>query len=246
MQNYDEFVDALFQFYWTFTEQSLSRVRQRLDEELKPKLIGAFDSLDADFVALLRGMGCAELEAAITNARTEMQTTLETVKGWFRLSKAAEKADFEVSTLLEIALRSTNNCFKYAQLTPTRSLQVDLRLRGDTLTHLVEVFYLLFSNIVLHSGVRDRSPSVSVEVCNAENGWLRFTIVNEVSFASDTERVDARNTIQSVTDFIAGSDLGSLLDRDRGTGYARIRKVLTYDLSCDHRIAFGLEADNRC
>lgn len=242
-QTYDEFVDILFQFFWDFTEGSLARVRARIDNELKPRIVGAFDNLESDISGILSGVNYSELDAAITKARTNMLGTLEAVKGWFKLSKAAEKPDFELSTLIEIAVRSTNNIFRYAQLTPRTELEVAMRLQGRTLTNLVELICLLLSNIVLRSGVSTQSANVEIYVRSIRDEWIQFSIENDVHFATDKDREEAEKNISDVKELLLRNDPSIFLDRNRGTGYARVQKILTHDLKCDHRIEFGLAAN---
>ena len=244
-QGYEEFIDALFESSWRFTEVSLSRVRQRIDDDLKPRIVGAFDKLETDLAALLQGFTFSALDAAITKARTDMLGTLDTVKGWFRLSTAAEKPDFNLNTLVDIAIRSTNNCFKYSPLTPATSLNATMRLRGSTLTSLVELLFLFLSNIILRSNIKNRVPQVSFDVSNTPEGWLRFCIENDVVFDNEKDREAAERNIAEVKELMARNDPTALLDRHRGTGYARAQKLLTHDLKCKHIIEFGLIRSDR-
>jgi len=240
VENYEEFVNALFKFFWEFTELSLSRVRDRMEDTLKPAVVRSFDELDASLASLFAGAPFPELEAAITKARTDMLTTLETVKSWFRLSSTAEKPDFELDTLLEIAIRSTNNCFRYSPLEPRTTLTTHLRFHGATLTSLVELLFLLLSNIVLRSGISDRSPDVIIEVTDLAVDWIRFSITNEVSFSTCKEKAEAEKSIAEVKELMSRNDPSTVLERDRGTGYARVQKILTHDLNCEHHIEFDL------
>ena len=103
----------------------------------------------------------------------------------------------------------------------------------------------MLSNIVLRSGVADRAPDVTVDVCSSREGWIQFAIVNEVIFASEKEREEAEKNIADVKELLARNDPASFLDRSRGTGYARVQKILTHDLKCDHRIEFDLISGNK-
>ncbi|MCA0301878.1 MAG: hypothetical protein LCH95_05675 [Proteobacteria bacterium] len=240
-ESFDQFLDFLFKFHWDYTEICLAQVRKRIDEELKRRVISAFDELESDLTTLLHGDHYPELHAAIARSRTAMMTTLDTVRGWFRLSKATEKPDFDLTTLVDIAVRSTNLCFRYSPLSPKVSLEVATRLRGASLAHLVELLCLLLSNIIQHSGVLGQAPNVAITVAHTSQKWLGFTITNEVRFAGAKDLEDAQKSIADVKDLLSRNDPSSVLDRHGGTGYARVQKILNHDLKCAHSIDFNLK-----
>jgi tetratricopeptide (TPR) repeat protein len=242
--SYEEFIDMMFRFFWGVTEDSLTEIREKFDTVLKPAIFGAFDKLQLDVAEIRAKTRTPELDAAITAARIDMQAVLEKVKDWFKLSKATEKPDYDVETLVNVAVQSTNNCFRHSPLRPTTSLDSHVMLKGATLTNLVEILYIFLSNVILRSGFIGASPSTKLAATIGDDDQLVIIVENEVSFEDETarltaqERLAAAHLAQQVDE-----QAGNLVVREGGTGFAKVRKILRHDLACDHELTFGFTSD---
>jgi hypothetical protein len=242
--SYDEFLDRMFDFFWGLTDKNLTYVRSKIGGELRSKIIEAFDSLDADLVEQLPTEHITKLQGALAKARTDMQITIDRVTNWFGLSKATVKQDFDLSTLMNIAIQSTNNCFRHTPLSVDVNVLSDQMLKGETLSSFVELLYVFLSNVVRHSNIEKGPPVTSASVSLNGDGRLSIKISNKVEFQNSDDREQAQNKIDSAKRLVTGVDASSVTDREGGTGYAKVWKIVTHDLQCPFELDFGLDDQN--
>jgi hypothetical protein len=243
--NYEVFLDFMFQVFWNLVELSLNEVRSTFESELKPRMNHAFDSLQQDLSEILIGESVPELFAAVTQARTDMNLTLERVKNWFRLSTTTDKPDFDLNTLVNIAIQSTNNCFRHSPIDPEVEIQGETRLTGATLSIFVELLYLFLSNIVLRSGVHTRPARTRLSAAISDEGVMRLSIENEVSFESDAMRREAETRIEAARAVVKRETASTLIGKEGGTGYAKAWKIIKYDLGCPFVVDCGFRDEDK-
>lgn len=235
--SYEELLEILFRHFWERTETNLNIVRNKLESEFKPAIGHTFDTLQTDLAHQLQEVKVPGLDAAIAQARTILYQEIDRVKEWFRRAHPSEKPNLDLRVIIDIALKSTNNCFRYMPISPDIELEGYPVIKGDALASFVEVLFIFFSNVTQRSGHVDTAPRVSVRAKSLPGSVIHIEIENSVRFENEQERGAAYERAERARQQGVDADQ-TLVVTEGGTGLAKVRKTLKHDLKCP----FNLDA----
>jgi hypothetical protein len=235
-KTFGDLIDACIDSFWALVDQSLIKINQYIDRELRSAIRDRFDNLDA---ALQRipGIHTATLSDAIRRARTETGARLEAMRDWFVLPTANSSLPFEMQELVDIAL-TTIKGFR-PEFNPSVSLTApDLPPLSGALHLFSDIFFILFENISLYSG-DSIAPSIEIEA-NVQTDMILVRVTNNVAEDQDIDRIAhsvdrARKRIES------GAYLNAVRS-EGGTGLPKLAKLIRRDGQQPH-LKFGLSDD---
>jgi hypothetical protein len=180
----------------------------------------------------------SELDSAIAAAQVAVDLAIDRVARWFALSTTQENPDYTIELAIEIAAKSIENCFGSNVLLVSPLEQEGPFLRGRTLASLVDVFFILFENIVKHAR---GSAAAHADVSIARTDRF-YTITVKNALHDGTSKEDLIARISSIKDSLRVENSDRLVT-EGGTGYHKLRKILGSDLRLEHDFDFGLVGD---
>jgi hypothetical protein len=181
----------------------------------------------------------SEFEAAVASAQVASDLAISRVAQWFTLSTAKENPDYTIEFALEIAARSIDNCFGSQVLSILMSEAEGPMLQGRTLASLVDVFFILFENIVRHSRSGD-SVRANVSVARSDRF---YTIAVRNELLPDADKNALAKRVLAIKESLV-TDSGERVSKEGGSGYHKIRKILGHDLAIDHDFDFGIVGES--
>ncbi len=208
------FVDASFFELWSRTSKCLTSVRNSI-ATLANWFMQALDSLDK-VVHSFSNTAPPGLSRAIASSRTEIQQELKLVASWFEIRQAEDVDDYRMDVAVDAAAamirRSQNMSFRVTRETKGCGL-----LRGATLTHVFDIFQILFENVVRHSRTNPPAAVVAVE---KRGSRMIIDVANTIP-----DEVD-ENALMHTADAIeqAASSGVAAVKREGGSGFAKLRK----------------------
>ena len=226
--SFEEFLDILGTFMWKMLDENLEVIRAKLSQEIKQEIDQLFLRLQT-FVqssSAAADADTSELERAIVTARTEMQHTITRITDWFRLPTQTPNRPFQCRIAIDIAVETINKYRRDYTVHPTVSVSDDLVFPGFTLPALVDIFFILLENIVKHSHT-EAPPSVRIAI-SADAGTVHVAVSNDVVRGIEDEGISQR--LASIREAIAGGDYLQSVPREGGTGFHKIRKIVTHDI----------------
>ena len=236
---FDKFFDRCMELFWESVESCLENVRSVIDGSLKAEVMHLFSELEFDIAAAAAGTSTAGLDRAIRTAQTGAQQALDLVKEWFWLSKPLSEPSFPIDDLIDVGLQ----CVKiiHRDFSPIVRREVPpLPPFAGALTLFSDIFFIIFDNIRLHSGLGG-SPQVSVEVADLGDR-LRLAIRSEIDPAVCT--VESTAKIDRIRELIAGGDYQRAVSSEGGTGLIKLRKLISRG-ETPTRLDFGYENTER-
>jgi hypothetical protein len=220
---FDRFLDLTFELFWETTEVCLSRVRDVIDQELKPLLNELFHSLDADVTALANGKSCAALTREIKLAQTASQNSLERVKDWFHLPAPVVEPPLALEQLVDIGLEMVQSIHRSFKPQLYKDL-AELPPFARALTMFSDIFFIIFDNIRRHSAL-DR-PNVNI-VARDLGETLNIRVENEVGIGLISK--DLVDKIEGIKGRAFGAGYEQAVISEGGTGLIKLLKIVGRD-----------------
>ena len=229
-----EFIDVVLIELNGRLDGNLSRVRERLAHEAKSRASALLDSLAADIERIGRKSGMGPLVNAARAAKTDLLVAIDRVTAWFVRSRAGEDEPFELGDAVDIAVemvRTFSPGFR-ADVLPEDASR--LLVDGRWLSSFVDVFFLLFENIVRHSGIVF-APAAEVYL-PAKAGSLEIVVENQVAPESVTPKVVER--LARIREELERGHHDLSVSREGGTGLHKLAKILAHDFAIDSAVTF--------
>lgn len=232
----EQFVDFCLEELENRLDETLCQVRKVIGGKLRNMFNDALSWCETEVAT--RACKLTAFNGAIRTCRTDLQRSLDTVEEWFNRSGKHEFADALLTTIVE----STANCIR--KVRPTSGLIANIEsnaiCRGDAFIGLFDVFYILFDNAAIHSGIL----GVQVDLIADRSGTdllmeVRSGIDDSVDITGLRERV---STLE-----VKRSGLREDIRREGGSGFAKLHKVIKHDLEChdDYKIAWYIDDEAR-
>jgi hypothetical protein len=234
----EQFIEFVIDQLDILLEQSLARIRTKLDEANR-KVSAMLDELQRDVGEAL-GLATTDIHDAVGTARTEVQVAFERVREWFRLSRVHAGSPYPIENAFAVASgisRTAARALEYHVI--YESAGKKWMLHGDTLSYVVDVLYTIFDNIIRRSQVRGPIWHAYITVQHLEDG-LRVIIRNQVGSIDRVAALERLSEIRSVLE--TGHHLGPA-QREGRSGIYKVAKILGNDLHAPLSLDFGFEED---
>lgn len=228
---FETFVDMMLQDMLNMTDASLKNVREVLENQIDVQFQTALIELENSLVG--RDSDCFDfkgLRDAIARARTEISSELKYVSQWFRLTRTDSYSDYQLSLAISISQELIENSHSGIVLI-YESLYIDesIKLRGQTLPNVVDIFNILFDNIIKHSG-HESEFHIWLSACR-EGDQVLILMKNRVKpgdlSPTCLKQVEAQLNNWNQSDYI---------NTEGGSGLYKIMKILSIDLHSESSI----------
>jgi len=231
---FDEFLDQGFGLFWDSLKICLENISKLMDSEIKPAFFSLLENLEKDIHQIAQGKPTFELDSAIRTARTGVMQALDRVDRWFKLPVATTTPVSSFVDLLDVGLRGVTNIHPDFDPVLERDIPELPEMVGG-LTLFSDIFFVIFNNIRLHSGIPNR-PRVWVRVGRTENR-LQITIENEISEGVFNETSAAK--IATIHDRIDRGDYQRSVSSEGRSGLTKLRSLIGSDHTPPLKLDFG-------
>ena len=175
---FDQFLDLALVTLWARLDRCLGTVREMFATTAKTLFDDLLATLQTDLARIARGhVGIAELDDAIKAVRTDLTNTLNRVAQWFQLPKQTSTTPFPIEDAISIAAENVRRFHQGCHFDPIIRVSEVTTFPGLLLPGIVDMFIILFENVVRHSELL--APRVTVTVTE-QDGWTTFNVRNEV------------------------------------------------------------------
>ncbi len=183
--SFERFIDLCLDATLEEAEVSLQRVRDVIDNELKPAVDAMLTALEQDVSGKVADH--SDFDWAVRNARTETIHLLEHVKGWFCLTRSTVEPTLSLDQLVETSVRTVATLHR--DFKPRLSKHLPDVLFGNALTRFTsDIFFQLLENVWQYSQCAE--PAILVDA-SYDDGRLRLRVESDIGphvQTSDAER----------------------------------------------------------
>ena len=237
-----EFIDFVVdRIFNAILDLNLEHARRRIRLVLKPAAAHMMQELADDVARLSSSPNTFELVDTIRAAGTELQTALDRVAAWFYRTDSVLAEPFSLHDALLLGAETIKAVSPQFSIQSAEGGAELLQLRGPLFNPFVDVFLLIFQNVVRHSGLDTPVATVSLSV---KDDRTSFTVAVFNQVAADTVTEASRERVSSIKARLNSAEHQKFVSRERGTGFHKLKNILTHDFDPDAEVDFGFGADD--
>lgn len=178
--SFDTFEANILDTLLSITEDSLDLVRENLNKEIDGEFQDALKDLEAGIKKYCKNNPiCSKLLGQIAQARTDISVELKNIAEWFRLTQPSCFSDYSLQLAIKTAIEIINYSSPACRLNLDYShVDEQITMCAESLPHIVDIFKILFDNIIKHSGF---STTVCASMsAHVNDGILIIKVTNPV------------------------------------------------------------------
>jgi hypothetical protein len=210
---------------WEKTDDNLERVQRVISDEVRSRLLEAFDRLSRELENVEMAPGVGELVNAIHRARTATNISINQVCSWFRRNEVYDRQDYPIEFPVQIAQNMLAKTMSAASHWSGLSINFDAdgALPGRTLDGMVDVFYILLENALSRSGVPVDELRVSVTM-TFRDGRYAARLSNNIDAQVDIE--ERRNFVSTFLGSVSDPARAQLAQKEGNSGLHKVWQSL--------------------
>lgn len=235
---FEDFVDGAFKLLSEQLDVCLASVRSHIETYLQPKSDEIFSTLEQQLASF--GIPqVQELDAAVHAAHTELQQTITQLRQWFHRSEPEKGPDFTFEELVKIGLTCVARIHeqfspKLIVVSPTEDIVF------SDLSFFSDVFFILFDNARIHSGLVNPEVIVRAEV---RDEFLYVQVRSQV--AAERSLTQIRAKVESIKTMIQRGGYHKAVRSEGGTGLIKLRNILEWEPEGHSILGFAVESSTR-
>lgn len=235
-------IDALFASITNLlnkrTTACLDNIRNIIKKELNAEILHCIEMLSNEVDSDDQLSSISDLRNAIARCRTEVPKCLDIVAGWFDDIGEDKAPDFKLSHLVDTVVEIINNCFPGCNFKPQRNIsdRCIFDIKGICFNPMVDIFFIIFENIVKHAIAHINSVMLDVEI---SEGVLVLVISNKVPEEVNSSLLS--KALDEIRNKLKFGNIADVISQEGGSGLYKIYRILQNDLHQDPNANYGFE-----
>jgi hypothetical protein len=231
----EAFVDDIFGLLRGMLSRNLENIRLLLSHDVMNDIDNILVSTHDACVSMAGGDEVRDLLAAIQATRADMRRVTTKIADWFKLPSTTSTLPFSMDSAISIAVELVRSMYRREDFQPSIQVSDQALYKGVLLPAFVDLFMIMFENIIKHSGT-PHAPRTEVAVTRFERD-LQITVENDVSATVRTPQAD--ENLGNIRQAIAGGGYMRSVGKEGGTGFFKMKKIITHDLAGSAMLAFN-------
>lgn len=243
INSFDEFVDRCMDVLWEKTDYNLVRLQTYLVEEVRPRIVGCFERLGEEIIKIPNHTVQRALQDAVARARTKVLQKFVEVIGWFKRASFYDRKDYVFDFPFQVAINIINKTVPNSMAVAGSAIKVeipDMLMPGRTLDGMVDMFDVILTNAVVHSG-RISDSGVDVVV---DNSGERITIICNSLIDPVVNNEDSRRRVDQLKGDLQRSDSKRKAQMEGGSGLFKVWRTLNSTSYKRPLLDFGFSGPN--
>lgn len=240
--NYEDFLNYFFDVLKSHTNKILLDSKKYFKVTVRDKLINLLEDLNRKINDSLKNNSYPKLLNNIKTAITQIQNEIhDNISEWFKLSEDTFQNLLSFSSIINTSIYLTS--LNEVTFKPKVDCENDISVYGYL--HYIFIFRILFDNIIKHSNLSISETDAIVKANHDEiNNVMRISVKNKIGRTINKD--DLKYKIQNVKDnWSTKSPIQEIINKEGGSGFEKIKRILTYDLrSKKHSFDFELTDNN--
>ncbi|MBV7268949.1 hypothetical protein [Winogradskyella luteola] len=228
--NYSDFINTIFDILKTHTNKILEKTRGYFKVDVKNKLISYLEELNSSINNTLLDEAYPKLTNNIKTATTEIQNVIDgNISEWFKLSEDSYQNVLDFESIINTSISLTNN--NNIDFDPKIECEQDVGVYGYL--HFIFIFRILFDNIIKHSKLApsEVDASVIIDFDDAES-VLKIVVKSKLNTSLNKNALNEKFKLIK-EGWTAKKANQSVINKEGGSGYGKIKRILKYDLNSD-------------
>lgn len=235
---FETFVDMMLQEMLNMTDAGLKNVQEVLEKQIDVQFQTALIELESSLVG--RDSDCFDfrgLRDAIARTRTEISSELKYVSQWFCLTRTDSYSDYQLSLAVSISQELIENSHSGSVLIYEKFyIDESIKLRGQTLPNVVDIFSILFDNVIKHSDLQNEFH-IWLSACR-EGNQILILMKNRIK-----QGCLSPTCLKQIAAQLNNWDQSDYINTEGGSGLYKIMKILSIDLHSESSIVIDCVDD---
>jgi hypothetical protein len=163
----------------------------------------------------------------IRKSRPLLFNQLNVVSSWFDIDQSYVEQEYSFDIVTDIAMTMLNTESIISKNLP------DIILPHKLLSPLVDLFHNIFSNAIKYSNLESNNLDIKISATQ-DDSFIYITIKNNSSFKDDINNENIR--LEKYKAKLSITELKTLLQKEGGSGIAKIKCILRNDLFSDDTV----------
>jgi len=233
----NDLTDRFIAHCWELTTRSLDSIRLDLLNYASKQMSSAFDSLVRGAESNIGHAIVTPFIDSVARARTEFQTAIEDVAGWFQRPTDLSRDPFEIEVAIHVALQQISNCYIGNILHPLLELEVQEKIDGRMLDGFCEILFILLQNAIRHSGFSDDNIDVHISAKREDEALI---IRCKNSFSKNLSIPERRQcALDAMGQYKCDLAL-KMARKEGGSGLSKVWRIAEFDLHVQHAIELSV------
>lgn len=238
--DYEDFVNGCFDILLEITENNLSKLRNKISNELPKSFDRIFDRLTEKTNSIKQGgLALDALEESIGAAKNRLKAAIDELPSWFYFSSKLECPDADISVPITISVDTFKKIYAHKNIDFEVTSSASLMIKGSIIHDIVRVFITIFENVVRHCKLTFM-PTIGLSYWS-EDVVLQFKVMNVVSKLVNIAEINTM--LDDIKARLRGQTYSDLVNKEGRSGLYKIDKILKFSLGCEHNFDFYLTSD---
>ncbi len=227
IEKHQVFYDTAIESLWKRTEINLNVIREKFTNEFSKNTIEYLNDLSSSIEKFKKkdAIDTNEFLRDITACKTDTTNAFEKISLWFRRSYSNSINEFDMKLVTTTCFSIVNKMHPQTPiLSPSIQISSEVIIQGKYFTFFIDIMRNILDNIIVRSEIIEPELKVSLNV-SEEKGKLVINIENNVS--KNLDILVANQRIATTQYRIDNTNNDSLLKKEGGTGYLKIKNILT-------------------
>lgn len=206
------------------TNEGCSVVQKIIDNDLRESLVNSINSFEVEtdkIISLSEMIDSNDVISKITKIRPELFNQLNVVRSWFDIDYSLTEQEYTFDIVADIAETMLRSKYIASEDCP------QITIPHKVLSPMVDLIYNLLSNAIKHSNVERKELKINIKSTNTD-GYFLIDMTNSSFFEGCLEDENVR--LDMFKNELSPEQLKSLLQKEGGTGIAKIKSILKHDL----------------
>lgn len=243
-----EFIDNCFLIYLSSLEQCLEFVREMIEHQFKPKMVGFIAELETTLRKACNDQLDPVRERSIADGRKQLIDVIDKVRDWFTFFDYRSTSKlFTLEEMADVAIAAVGNTRKGNSRHVTKDIDVYLStVKVMSLETVVDPLFILLENAEKYGDVSEASPiQLKIKLIESPSSKIRLQVSNKLKDDEDIPELKAR--LSNLAEEIKSVGLNERLATEGGTGLVKLSKMglLSRDKDVNETVSFEIEDTTR-
>lgn len=219
----DEFTELIINELWVRTESILKNLRGKFNNHYRDNFLIFLGQLENNLTINFEKNEVNELLSQIMTCRTDIQHKLNNISQWFRRSESSYEGNYKVDVLAQTSIEITKNIHPNYSFNIETNLNGTATVKGEYHEHFIDLMNNCLFNMIDHSHLTSDHLNARLKI-QEDEGNLNLIFSNNVD--------NPKEHIPKLSEIKANwGKLDSNIAQERGTGFPKIKKIISSDLN---------------
>ncbi|SDY95993.1 hypothetical protein SAMN04488069_1222 [Hymenobacter psychrophilus] len=219
---FDEFAGMLFHTFFSFMENGLELIRNRLQQEAKQRALGLIDALEAHLLAA--EVHLDPLLNSVRELHVLLPRSIDKVASWFKPSTENSSEPLRFDYVLQITVDMAKHYNPMFSAAIEFGNTEDYKVKGHYINAFTGIFMILFQNVIRRAGLGD-TPHVQV-YCSIQEDFIKCRFTNKIGADIDVDIIV--NKAEAILNECTDGTYWDRVHRESGTGLYKIYDTLKH------------------